>query len=95
MQRPTVCLIAVAVLTGCGGGGPKSDPEAVHDLLKGAAKAVADRNQIKDAEPQSVSVIGTTATADVVVPSATNQGQSLRLTLQKVGDDWKISSLTL
>jgi hypothetical protein len=32
------------VLVGCGGGGPKSDPDAIHDLLKNAAQAIADRN---------------------------------------------------
>ena len=138
MQKRTVCCFAIALLAGCGGGGPKSDPEAVHDVLKGAAKAVADRDgdkacgyltpeaqqqvvqlaggfgggdcpgvvklvtatlapldrtQIKDAEPQNIAVTGTSATARVVVPSSTNQGQSVQLSLQKAGSDWKISSV--
>jgi hypothetical protein len=139
LQGRTICLIAIAVLAGCGGGGPKSDPDAIHDLLKRAANAVSDRDgdkacgyltpeaqqqvvqlagggfggtdcaevvkvvsatfapidrkQIEDAEPQNVTVTGTTATAEVVVPSANNHGPSVQLTLQKAGSDWKISSV--
>jgi hypothetical protein len=141
LQCRTICLLAVAALAGCGGGGPKSDPDAIHDLLKGAANAVADRDgdkacgyltpeaqqqvlqlaggafdardcpgvvklvagtlapldrkQIEDAEPQNIVVNGTTATAEVVTPSPTDQGQSVQLTLQKIGDDWKVSSVRL
>jgi hypothetical protein len=141
LQRRTVCFLAIALLAGCGGGGPKSDPEAVHDLIKHAAKAVADRDpgkacgyltpeaqqqvvqlaggafggadcagvvklvtatlapldrqQIEDAEPQNIAVTGTTASAQVALPSSTGQGQTIELTLQKTGDDWKVSSLRL
>jgi hypothetical protein len=140
LQSRTLCVIAVALLGGCGGGGPKSDPEAIHDLLKGGAQAVAagdgdkacgyltpeaqqqviqlaggfgpsdcasavklaaatlaplDRKQVEDAEPQNIQVIGATATAEVVVPSSTNQGQAVQLTLQKTTDGWRISGLTV
>lgn len=134
-------MFAVALLAGCGGGGPKSDPDAILDLLKSAAGAVADRDgdkacgyltpeaqqqvlqlaggafdaqdcpsvvklvagtlapldrrQIEDAEPQNIVVTGTTATAEVVVPSADNQGPTVQLTLQKIGSDWKVSALQL
>ena len=141
MQGRTVCFLLIALLAGCGGGGPKSDPDAIHQLVKDAAKAVADRDgdkacgyltpeaqqqvvqlaggafggsdcagvvklvtatlapldrkQIEDAEPQNLTISGTTATADVVVPSPTNQGPSLQLTLQKIGEDWKIAGVSL
>jgi hypothetical protein len=140
LQSRTLCVIALALLAGCGGGGPKSDPEAIHDLLKNAASAVADRDgdkacgyltpeaqqqviqlgggfdagdcaavvklataalapldrkQIEDAEPQNIQVTGTTATAEVVEASPTNQGQTLQLTLTKTPDGWKIATLAL
>jgi hypothetical protein len=55
--------------------------------------APLDRKQIEDAEPRNIVVNGTTATAEVVVPSANNQGQSVQLTLQKIGSDWKVAAL--
>jgi hypothetical protein len=141
LPRRTLCLIAVALLAGCGGGGPKSDPDAIHDLLRNAAQAVADRDggklcgyltpeaqqqvlqlaggqfdagdcagvvkfataglapldrkQIEDAEPQNVQVVGSTATAEVVAPSPTNQGRAVQVTLQKTTDGWRVSAFTL
>jgi hypothetical protein len=41
VQSRTVCLLVAVMLAGCGGGGPKSDADAVSEVLKNAAKAVA------------------------------------------------------
>jgi hypothetical protein len=42
LPRRSVCLLTIAFVAGCGGGGaPKSDAEAVSSVLKDAAKAVA------------------------------------------------------
>lgn len=141
MLGRTVCFLLIVLLVGCGGAGPKSDPDAIHQLLKDAANAVADgdgdkacgyltpeaqqqvvqltgaafggtdcagvvkfatatlapldRKQIEDAEPQNIAVTGTTATAQVALPSSTNQGQSLALTLVKTSDGWRIAGLKL
>jgi hypothetical protein len=140
LQGRTVCFLLIVLLAGCGGAGPKSDPEAIAQLLKDAAQAVADRDggkacgyltpaaqqevvrlgtafggadcprvveavtatlapldrsQIKDAQPQNIAVTGTSATAAIVVPSSADQGRVVQLTLQKVGADWKISSVQL
>jgi hypothetical protein len=134
-------ILLVAVLAGCGGSAPQSDPDAIAKVLKDAAGAVADRDgdkacgyltaeaqqqvvqlaggafggtdcagvvklvsatfapldrkQIEDAEPQNITVTGTTASAVVVVPNPSNQGPSVQVTLQKVGSDWKIASVQL
>jgi hypothetical protein len=37
-----VSLVVIALLAGCGSGGPKTDADAVAQVLKDAAKAVAD-----------------------------------------------------
>lgn len=139
MQSRTICLIALALLAGCGGGAPKSDPDQISQLLKDAAKALADRDgskacgyltpvaqqqlvslagsafggtdcagvvklatatlapldrkQIEDAQPQNIEVTGLAATAEVALPSATNQSAPVRLALQKTSDGWRISAL--
>jgi hypothetical protein len=38
----TFLLLALVLVAGCGGGGPKSDPEAVTQVLKDAAKAISN-----------------------------------------------------
>jgi hypothetical protein len=60
-----MCLIAIALVAGCGGGGPKSDPDQIGQLLKDAANAVADRDGSKacgyltpEAQQQVVSLAG-------------------------------------
>jgi ketosteroid isomerase-like protein len=135
----TLCLLAIALLAGCGGGAPKSDPDQISQVLTDAAKAVAardgskacgyltpeaqqqvvtlaasafggadcaavvnlatatlaplDRKQIEDAQPQNIAVTGTTATAEIAVPSPTNQSAPVQLSLQKTTDGWRISAL--
>jgi hypothetical protein len=140
LQSRTVCCLLVALLGGCGGGGPKTDADAVGQVLKDAAKAVADsdgdkacgyltpdaqrqaqlqvgagalgqidcptlvkratafmnpldRKQIQSLEPSNIQVNGTTASATMAsqVGSPQGQGISVQLSLQKVGEDWKIS----
>jgi hypothetical protein len=132
-------LIAIALVAGCGGGAPKTDPEQINQLLKDAAKAVADRDggkacgyltpaaqqqvvtlagpafggadctrvvelatatlapldrkQIEDAQPQNIAVTGQAATAQVALPSPTNQSTPVQLSLQKTSDGWKIAAL--
>jgi hypothetical protein len=135
-----LCLLAIAVLGGCGGGGPKSDPDQISQVLRDAAKAIADRDgakacgyltpegqqqvvtiagsafggadcpsivklatatlapldrtQIDDAQPQNIVVTGTSATAEIVIPSANNQNPPVSLALQKTADGWRIASLS-
>ena len=133
----------MALLAGCGGGGPKTDADAVSQVLKDAAKAVADsdgdkacsyltpdaqrqaqlqvgagalgqidcptlvkratafmnpldRKQIKSLEPSNIQVNGTAASATMATQAGAPQGQgiSVQLTLQKVGEDWKISGFS-
>jgi hypothetical protein len=140
LQSRTVCFLLVVLLAGCGGGGPKTDADAVNQVLKDAAKAVAasdgdkacsyltpdaqrqaqlqvgagalgqidcptlvkratafmnplDRKQIESLEPSNVQVNGTTASATMASQAGAPQGQgiSVQLSLQKVGEDWKIS----
>ena len=134
MPSRTVCLLTIAVVAGCGGGGaPKSDVDAVSQVLRDAASAVADgdgdkacgyltsdaqrqaalqlgagalgnvdcptlikrgtafmspldKQQIRSLEPTNVRVNGTSAGARMA-----GRGTSIRLNLQKDGDDWKIS----
>jgi hypothetical protein len=47
LRLRTFCVIAIALVAGCGGGGPKSDPDQISQLLKDAANAVADRDGSK------------------------------------------------
>jgi hypothetical protein len=139
LQSRTVCFFLIALLAGCGGGGPKSDPDQITQVLKDAAHAVADRdggkacgyltpqaqqqvvslagaafggsdcagvvnlatatlapldrNQIKDAQAQNINVTGAIATAEVILPNATDQTAPVRLTLQKTSDGWRIAAL--
>jgi len=46
LQSRTFCFLAIA-LAGCGGGGPKSDPEQISQVLKDAAGALADGDGAK------------------------------------------------
>jgi hypothetical protein len=143
LQSRTVCFLLVALLAGCGGGGPKTDADAVSQVLKDAAKAVADsdgdkacsyltpdaqrqaqlqvgagalgqvdcptlvkratafmnpldRKQIKSLQPSNIQLNGTSASATMATQAGAPPGQgiSVQLTLQKVGEDWKISGFS-
>jgi hypothetical protein len=140
LQSRTACFLVVALLAGCGGGGPKTDADAVSQVLKDAAAAVADgdgdkacsyltpdaqrqaqlqvgagvlgevdcptlvkratafmtpldRKQIESLEPSNVQVNGSSASATMASQAGATQAQgvSVQLSLQKVGEDWKIS----
>jgi hypothetical protein len=61
--------------------------------LATATLAPLDRKQIEDAQPQNVIVNGTTATAEIALPSPTDQRPPVRVTLAKTADGWRIASL--
>ena len=81
----------VSLVGGAFGG---ADCAAVVKLAT-ATLAPLDRKQIEDAEPLDVAVNGPAATADVALPSPTNQGQAIHLALQKTPAGWRISALSL
>jgi hypothetical protein len=73
----TACLLAIALVAGCGGGGaPKSDADAVGQVVKDAAQAVADRDGDKacgyltpDAQRQAQLRVGVAALGDIDCPT--------------------------
>lgn len=73
----TACLLAIALVAGCGGGGaPKSDADAVGQVVKDAAQAVADRDGDKacgyltpDAQRQAQLQVGAAALGDIDCPT--------------------------
>ena len=77
MPNRTVWLVAIALVAGCGGGGaPKSDAEAVGQVVKDAAQAVADRDGDKacgyltpDAQRQAQLQVGAGALGNVDCPT--------------------------
>ena len=81
MQRPTVLLLSVALLVGCGGGGgPKSDADAVAQTVADAAKAVADKDGGKacsyltpDAQRQAQLQVGAGALGQIDCPMLVNR----------------------
>jgi hypothetical protein len=143
LPRRTVCLLAIALFAGCGGSGPKTDADAVAQVLKDTAKAVADgdgdkacgyltpdaqrqaalqvgggvlgqedcptlvkratafltpldRKQIESLEPANVQVNGTSASATMGTRAGAvaDQEMSVQLSLQKVGENWKVSGFS-
>ena len=60
-----------------------------------AFMAPLDREQIESLEPQNVQVNGGSASATMATSVGTSgQGMSVGLSLQKVGEDWKISGFS-
>src|SRR3954452_16948488 len=84
-------ILLVAVLAGCGGGGaPKSDADAVAQVLKDAAKAVADKDGEKacsyltpDAQRQAQLQVGLGQLGDVDCPTLVNRATSFMTPLDR------------
>jgi hypothetical protein len=82
LQSRTACILAVAALAGCGGGGaPKSDADAVAQVLKDTASAVADHDGDKacsyltpDAQRQAALQLGAGALGNVDCPTLVERG---------------------
>lgn len=74
-------MLLAAVLAGCGGGGaPKTDADAVAQVLKDAAKAVADKDGSKacsyltpDAQRQAALQVGAGQLGSVDCPTLVNR----------------------
>jgi hypothetical protein len=86
----TVCLLLVALLAGCGGGGPKTDADAVSQVLKDAANAVADGDGDKacgyltpDAERQAQLQFGSGVLGQVDCPTLVKRGTAFLTPLDR------------
>ena len=91
MQRRTVPLLSIVLLAGCGGGGgPKSDADAVAQTVTDAAKAVAGKDGDKacsyltaDAQRQAQLQVGAGALGDVDCPTLVNRATAFLSPLDK------------
>jgi hypothetical protein len=87
----TACLVAISLLAGCGGGGgPKSDADAVGQVLKDAAKAVADGDGDKacgyltpDAQRQAQLQVGAAALGDSDCPTIVKRATIILTPLER------------
>src|SRR3954452_4334445 len=90
-RQGAVPMVVAAVLIGCGGGGgPKSDADAVAKVLKDAAGAVADGNGDKacgyltpDAQRQAQLQVGAGALGQVDCPTLVNRATGFMAPLDR------------
>src|SRR5215218_8455005 len=91
LPRRIVCLLAMTLLAGCGGAdAPKSDADAVAQVLKDAAKAVADGDGDRacgyltpDAQRQAQLQMGAAALGDVDCATLVERGTAFLTPLDK------------
>jgi hypothetical protein len=91
LRGSTACLVAIALLAGCGGGGgPTSDADAVGQVLKDAAKALADGDGDKacgyltaDAQRQAQLQVGAAALGDADCPTVVKRATIILTPLER------------